>query len=115
MTKTVVYAPPAQADLGEIGDYFFESSDTLPDRFVDAVENTVEFLARVSETSQIGTRYESDDPACQNIRICRVKGFTKDLIFYRIENSTLKILRVLHAARDYRNIMENENLTQKEN
>jgi len=108
MTKIVVYAPPALSDLDEIGDYFFEFSDTLPDRFVDAVENTAQFLARVSETSVIGTLYESDDPACQNIRLWQVKGFSKYLIFYRVENSTLKILRVLHGARDYQNLMESE-------
>jgi len=74
----------------------------------EAVDNTAEFLTRVSETARIGTRYESDDPTCQNIRIWCGNGFSKYLIFYRVENSTLQILRVLHGARDYRNIMENE-------
>ena len=108
MTRTFVYSQPAQIDLGEIGDYFATCSETLPQRFIDAVDKTARFLARASETSVIGTLYESNDPACQNIRIWHVDGFSKYLIFYRIENSTLKILRVFHGARNYQNIMENE-------
>jgi len=108
MTKTVVYSHPAQIDLGEIGDYFATCSDMLPQRFIDAVDKTAQFLARVSDHSVIGTLFESDDPACQNIRIWRIDGFPRHLIFYRIENSTLRILRVLHGSRDYQNMRKED-------
>jgi len=110
MSLVIEYTRLAEIDMDEIADYFVNAnqSTTVSTKFYQAIHKTAQFLARVSETSVIGTLYESDAPRCQNIRIWRVDGFPKHLIFFRIENSTLKILRVFHGSRDYRTIMENE-------
>ena len=114
MPREIEYTPQADVDIDEIADYFASRTTSVAARFYQAVYDTAQFLARVSETSVIGTLYESDDLACQDIRLWQVKGFSKYLIFYRVENSTLKILRVLHGARDCQNLVEGENVTQKE-
>ncbi len=106
MIRKIRYTRLSKKEMGEIADYLAIQSRAVSLRFFQSVHKTAQFLARASKTSEIGTLYESDDPTCQNIRLWRVDGFSKYLIFYRVEGSTLKILRVLHGSRDYRNIME---------
>jgi plasmid stabilization system protein ParE len=40
----------------------------------------------------------------------RVKGFEKYLIFYRVFDNYIEIVRVLHSAQDIDSIMEDENI-----
>ncbi len=106
MIRKIKFTSLADTDVDDIGDYFTARNRDVGTKFYQSVVKTTQFLARVSETSEIGTLYESDSPTCQNIRLWRVDGFSNYLVFYRVEGSTLKILRVLHGSRDYRNIME---------
>ncbi len=40
----------------------------------------------------------------------RVKGFEKYLIFYRVFDNYIEIVRVLHSAQDIDSIMDDENI-----
>ncbi len=64
-------------------------------RFVDGFKSSVELLSR---TPKIG-RARSDLGTVET-RSWRVKGFHKYLIFYDVLPDRVRLLRVLHGARD---------------
>ena len=47
-------------------------------------------------------------PNLANIRQQSIKGFRKYLIFYRITESEIYILRVIHGARDIATILDED-------
>lgn len=64
-------------------------------RFVEAFKSSVDLLARMPEIGR--TRPDLGAP---ETRSWRVKGFHKYLIFYEVLPSRVRLLRVLHGARD---------------
>ena len=42
----------------------------------------------------------------RELRVWKVKGFPKILIFYQPENSGVSVVRVLHGARDLPSLLE---------
>ena len=68
---------------------------TAAARFVEAFKSSVELLARMPE---IG--HARPDLGGPQTRSWRVKGFRKYLIFYESLPDRVRLLRVLHGARD---------------
>ncbi|WP_083670185.1 type II toxin-antitoxin system RelE/ParE family toxin [Singulisphaera sp. GP187] len=66
-------------------------------RFYDAAAETFTFLAR---NSGVGVLRKSKNPAHTEIRVWRVSGFNKHLIFYRPFDGGVEIVRVIHGHRD---------------
>lgn len=56
----------------------------------------------------IGERRESPNPRLAGLRVWRVEGFEKHLIFYRPAGDGIEIVRVLHGARDIDSILADE-------
>ena len=104
MKRVAHYKAKASQDLAEIFDYLDEHSETAADRFYDAVERTVQQLSR---SPALGERCRFRNPATKDMRVWQVDGFSNYLIFYRSKDDVLQILRVIHGARDY-NTMFNE-------
>ncbi len=65
-------------------------------RFVDAVEHAI---AMLSVHPEIGPLWRSGEPA-KPTRYMLVPGFHNYLIFYRFEQNEVRLGRLLHAARD---------------
>lgn len=96
----------ALTDLIELADYLEQEAGLeMAERFIDAAEETFEHLARMP---QIGTSRTFYNPALAGIRMWRVKGFEKHLIFYHPLKGGVEILRVVHGARDYKRIFEDD-------
>ncbi len=74
-------------------------------RFVDAVEESVEQLVNMPA---IGTPREIRNPALKGLRVWPVKDFDEFLIFYVVQEDTLKVIRVLHGKRDIDRILKQE-------
>jgi len=102
MMLSAWYAPDARQDIYECAEYF-ESRDSfaVADRFREAVQKTVEMLCGNSE---LGERFRRD--LTGTVRRRGVLGFSNYLIFYRREDAQLKILRIIHGARDYEQLFE---------
>jgi toxin ParE1/3/4 len=64
-------------------------------RFIDAFKSTVEQLSRMPEIGRA-----RPDLGAPETRSWRVKGFRKYLIFYEAFPDRVRLLRVLHGARD---------------
>jgi plasmid stabilization system protein ParE len=78
--------------------YQSEASWEVAERYLHAVSSTV---ARLSEMPGLGHPTRFSNPILRNLRCFPVeRPFEKHLIFYRHDESTLYIERVVHGARD---------------
>jgi len=66
-------------------------------RFVEAFKASVDLLARMPDIGRV-----RPDLGTPETRSWRVKGFRKHLIFYETLPDRMRLLRVLHGARDLR-------------
>jgi len=98
MTLTHYILDDADQDLSEIADYFDEHCEGVSLRFRERFQETVKRLCR---SPNIGERCQFRNPRTQGMRMWLVSGFSNYLIFYRVQGSMLQILRVIHGARDY--------------
>lgn len=98
MTAPYQVLPAADRDLDEQAhDLAREVSPETAWRFYDAAASTFEDLARVPG---IGEPWKSSQPHLAGVRVFRLKGFEKHLVFYRPVGAVIEIIRVLHGARD---------------
>lgn len=81
---------------------FSQSPDTAG-RFFNAIEDTCRQLA---ESPELGEKVATQSEATAGMRFWRIAGFTNHLLFCRRVANGVEIVRVLHAARDWRTIIE---------
>jgi len=105
MTRAVIVRPPARIDLLESYAFIGLGSARNADRFLEAAEQTFRHLA---DWPAMGRRWRSPIKRLSNVRVWRVRGFTKWLIFYRPSDDAIEVLRVLHGARDLHTILSDE-------
>jgi toxin ParE1/3/4 len=87
----------AKTDLAEIAAYYGEESVELELRFIDAAEAAFEKLLLMPEK---GAKREYYHPKLQDLRMRPIPKFPKILIFYRPTVTGVRVVRVLHSARD---------------
>jgi toxin ParE1/3/4 len=92
----------AKDDLDEQALYIARDSVDTALRFLDAAEGAFERLRFLPE---IGRRRDFIHPELSGVRCWPIPGFEKHLIFYRVDDSGLEVLRVLHSARDLAEIL----------
>ncbi len=88
----------AQQDIEAHADYIARERPQSALAFVDAVERD---LARLAEMPGLGSPRAFQQTQLAGIRMLAVTGFRNYLIFYRVVDDVLQVLRVLHAAQDY--------------
>ncbi len=106
MTSSYRVLPAADTDLDDQAAYLArEASLEVALRFYDAAAATFEELARMPG---LGERRPTADPRLEGLRVGRIRGFEKHLIFYRPVADGIEIVRVLHGARDIDRLLESE-------
>ena len=95
------YLPSAEADILEIDSYLYEHNPAAVDKFADSIEKLVEALAQHPFMSPV---YE-DDPYFRHMTL-----LYKYRLFYHVDedDKVVRVYRILHGARDVREIMEFE-------
>ena len=89
----------ARLDLVEHYVYLFESAGMdVADRFLASAESSFTDLAR---QPMMGAPLYLKRPELANIRKWRVKDFDNHLVFYEPRPDGVSIVRVLHAASDW--------------
>ena len=88
----------ADADLKEFAVYLGRQQEDLDVRFLDAAASTFELLL---ESPTLGNRVESRLPRMRGVRRWHVDGFREHVIFYRVLDDGIEILRVVHSASDW--------------
>lgn len=104
----IVYAEKVFEELVELSLYLAEESYEASQRFLDACEASIQFLA---ENPQVGATRQFNSSDLSNIRIWRIKSFEKYLIFYHPIENGIRVVHVIHSARDYPRIFGNDQLT----
>jgi toxin ParE1/3/4 len=106
MTPAYRVLPAADADLDQQADYLAnEASLGTALRFYDAVRITFD---KIAQNPRIGQKRESLNPCLMGLRVWRVEGFEKHLIFYRPGDDGVEIVRVLHGARDIDTVLDED-------
>jgi plasmid stabilization system protein ParE len=105
VTAEAQFFPRARLDLVEQASYLAENASLeTAERFLDAAERTV---ARLAGMPRMGRVWEGQHPLTRNrIRVWKVEGYPKILIFYRPEDQGISVVRVLHSARDLPPLLE---------
>ena len=88
------------AELDAFGyfQYIRENNPEAARRFLQAIDGTVESLARQPLKGRL-RKFRGRD--LKNIRSWRVDDFENYLIFYRFDGARLEILRIKHGAMDF--------------
>lgn len=101
MSFHVTVAARAKQDADDYVAWFAKHvSIAVAYRFFEAVFQTID---EISDSPDSGMLWEPEDPfelgTCQ-IYCRKVAEFPKHLVFYRHDGTGLRVLRVLHGARD---------------
>ena len=89
--KKYLITPRASKDLNEIHDYMAKNSVSRAANFIDLIEDDCKII---SESPMIG---RARDELFPGIRSFSVGDY---IIFYRVVNLGIEIIRVLHGSRD---------------
>ena len=95
MTFVVVRTRLANEDLLDIWRYIAQNNIEAADRLLDKINTKCQLLA---DSPRAGVRRDDLAPGL----LCLLEG--KYLIFYRIIDETVEILRILHGARNLKAI-----------
>jgi len=99
----IVHGKGVFEELVNISFYIAQDNEDAAQRFLDACNETFKFLA---SNTNVGTVRKFRDSSLRDVRMWRVKGFEKYLIFYQPLSDGIKILHVVHGARNYNQLFE---------
>ncbi len=95
--RTVQFTPRARRDVIEIWEYIARDNFEAADRVVAAIKEATRMLAELP-----GIGYTRPDVHDTRYRFWRVYSY---LLAYRASDEALVIVRVVHGARDLRDIL----------
>ena len=105
MNYRLIIKDRATQDLRELAIYILVNGNAqIAVKFLDAAEQTFEQLLKTPSMGKITRLVVS---RLGEIRQWRIKDFKDYLIFYRIQDNNVEILRVFHGARDLADILNN--------
>ncbi len=94
----IVYSQNAEQDLEEIGDFIARDSISCALEYLEKMQKSIELIA---SNPNIGLSCKS-----KNIDIeCRLFIFDDYLIFYKVLEDEIIIIRVLHGSVNYKKIL----------
>jgi toxin ParE1/3/4 len=97
--------PVARKDILQQFRYYLIEKDAEDAalRFLEAVQQAIE---EASLHAEAGAPKRLENPALQGLRTWPVKGFPSMRIYYLCNQSTLRVVRVLHGKRDLNPMLE---------
>ncbi|GAB4528119.1 MAG: type II toxin-antitoxin system RelE/ParE family toxin [Pleurocapsa sp.] len=101
----IVKRPQVIKDLIELATYLAEDNLDISERFLFSAEKT---LQKLSQFPQRGRLANFKHPQLTDIRQQAIEGFRKHLIFYRLTDSEIEIIRVIHDVRNIEAILEQD-------
>jgi toxin ParE1/3/4 len=104
MRRRVTRRPRARQDIIEQTEYLAdEAGPETAEHFLDAVQHAETMLAE-----QPGLGAARDYGSITALRMYRVSGFQKHLIFYQPLADGIEVVRVLHSARDLQSLFDDD-------
>jgi toxin ParE1/3/4 len=103
MNYRLIVKDQATQDLRNLANYILVNGNAdIAVKFLSAAEVT---FAQLEKTPGMGKVTQLVESRLGEIRQWRIKDFQDYLIFYRIQNTTIEILRVFHGARDLADVL----------
>ena len=103
MSYAVLKSVQAVRDIEEAFVYIAENDLDKAVYFLVAIEETIETIA---QNPLIGSVRQFQNTKLKNLRMWRVKKYENYLIFYTVEEETIKIIRFLSAKRDFNLVLD---------
>ena len=97
MNRRILLHEDATIALNEYFTYISQSNHDRALQFFDAARQT---FATLAQMPGMGRLYDPEEEGIADIRKWAVKGFNNYLIFYRYDDETLEVLRIICATRD---------------
>lgn len=99
MISKVEFTLAAREDLAAQSDWYHDKAGLdIAERYLDAVQATVRVL---QEQPDLGRLRKFRAARLHGLRSMTVRGaFRVHLVFYRVEDATLVVFRVMHGMRD---------------
>jgi toxin ParE1/3/4 len=97
MNRPLVVHPRADLDQFEYFSFLARHSPDAARRFLDEIEN---LLPDIAQKAEAGHRYLNAKREDEDWRYVRVPGFRKVLVFYRITEAQVEVVRIVHGSRD---------------
>jgi len=91
--------PVAREDLEETIDYISEDSISAAEKLLFKINSA---LTNLTEYPLIGKTYKETKLPYRGYRYIVVDDY---LIFYKIENNSIVVYRIIHGARNYKSIL----------
>lgn len=107
MKLALFLLPRAETDIDAHCTFLAKKSVEKALRFDQAAFDSFEHLC---EMPLVGSERKFSNPKLWGIRLWFVKEHEKYLIFYRVFDNYIEIVRVLHSAQDVDSIMEDEDI-----
>jgi len=103
VTRRLVILPQANVELHDQAEYISIGNEDMARRFFAAAETTFRDLIAMPG---IGRRSQFRNARLRVLRSWRIRGFENWLIFYRVTEEAVEVVRVLHGARDLEALFE---------
>ena len=105
MSYQLIVKNRATQDLRQQANYILVNGNSrTAERFLESTEAT---FAKLATTPGMGKVLRSISSRMGEIRQWRIKDFPDYLIFYRLQDDRVEVIRVLHGARDLEDILSN--------
>lgn len=104
MSKPVRVLPAAEEDLLSIYVSIFPDNAAAAERWLEAVRKSARDL--IGQHPEAGVRRDYGRSALQGLRVIGVPGFENYLVFYRVTDIEVQVVRILHGARDIPNVLD---------
>lgn len=101
----IIHGAEVFEELINLSAYIASENEAAAHRFLDACDETFHFLA---ENRYVGTSRNFNNPLLRDVRMWRVKGFEKYLVFYQPIADGIIILHVVHSSRNLSALFEDE-------
>jgi toxin ParE1/3/4 len=101
MKRKLIQKRQAERDLIRLAKFIRRDNPDAARRLLLAFDETVKDIANLSE---MGNIWETDIARFAGLRWWAIQGFPNHLIFYRLFDDQIVILRVLHGARDLQDL-----------
>ncbi len=109
----IVFTNEAKKDIVDIVQYAARDNLNIANNIFDKVWYTCKLIANMPEmgtaidslinSSEVGEQIQEiidSAPLLNEVRRFPVSGFSKLIIFYKVDNKKLKVVRILHGSRD---------------
>jgi toxin ParE1/3/4 len=103
MNRKLIIRDRATQDLRQQANYILGNGNVVvAEHFLQSAEAT---FAQILTVPRIGKSIDFGLERMGEVRQWRVKNFQDYLVFYRVEDEQIEILRVLHGSRDLADIL----------